>query len=46
MVKKSVVRCSICGSVISGRVSRPYGGYVCHKCLSMGLKLSVRLMGA
>ncbi len=22
--------------------SRPYGGYVCHKCLRYGLKLSVR----
>ncbi|WP_156769834.1 hypothetical protein [Caldivirga maquilingensis] len=43
MAKKSAARCSICGSVIRGRVSRSYGGYVCHKCLSMGLKLSVRL---
>ncbi len=24
-------------------VSRPYGGYVCHKCLALGLRLAVRL---
>ena len=24
-------------------VSRPYGGYVCHECLRLGLKLAVRL---
>jgi large subunit ribosomal protein L34e len=24
--------------------SRPYGGYVCHRCLSLGLRLSVRGM--
>lgn len=46
MVKRGEVRCAICGSVISGRVSRPYGGYVCHRCLSIGLKLAIRLMGA
>lgn len=24
-------------------VSRPYGGYVCHECLKLGLKLAIRL---
>ena len=24
-------------------VSRPYGGYVCHNCLSTGIKIAVRL---
>lgn len=24
-------------------VSRPYGGYVCHRCLALALRLAVRL---
>ena len=27
-------------------VSRPYGGYVCHRCLSLALRLAVRLTTA
>jgi large subunit ribosomal protein L34e len=27
-------------------VSRPYGGYVCHRCLSLALRLAVRLITA
>lgn len=36
-------RCAICGAPIK-RATRYYGGYVCHRCLAMGLKIAVRLM--
>ncbi|MCG2870448.1 MAG: 50S ribosomal protein L34e [Vulcanisaeta sp.] len=27
-------------------VSRPYGGYVCHRCLALGLRLAIRMSSA
>ncbi|EHP69404.1 MAG: 50S ribosomal protein L34e [Metallosphaera yellowstonensis] len=43
--KDSVAKCSICKRPLRGSMdssSRQYGGYLCHKCLSMGIKLAVR----
>jgi len=44
--RRGAVKCAVCGAVVKGGVSRPYGGYVCHRCLMAGLKIAVRLMGA